>query len=108
MVMALRQIASAPQDPWGRLEVMATQDGNIWVGGRCIPAECWEQLQAAQVLQSCGPGTGLFAFAERSLMHHVLLLASNDIPIPDIALPEEGERVTGLRAPVRHTIPLRA
>lgn len=104
MVMALRRIATAPQDPWGRLEVTLAHDGGVSVGGRHIPAESWERLDAAQILQSCGLGSGLFAFAERSLMHHVLLLAAHDIAIPDVASFQE----SGLRAPVRDSIPLRA
>ena len=78
MVHALRRIAIAPQDQWGRLEVFALPDGRISVGGRRITASAWERLMEAGVLAPVRGDAGLYVFAERSLMHHVLLLAAND------------------------------
>ncbi len=80
MVTALRRIASAPQDPWGRLSVSETEQGQARIGGWLVPPASWARLQAAHVLQAYGAGSGLFVFAERSLMHHVLLLAAQDVP----------------------------
>jgi hypothetical protein len=108
MVMALRRVATAPQDPWGRMELILAHDGGASLSGRHIPAECWERLEAAQILQTCGLGSGLFAFAERSLMHHALLLAPNEIAIPDASILDDSGPGVELRAPMRLTIPLRA
>ena len=78
MVLALRRIASAPQDPWGRLAVVQTEDGGATIGGRQLSAPCWEQLKSASLLQPAMHGSDLFVFAERGLMHHALLLAARD------------------------------
>ena len=76
MVAALRRVATAPQDPWGRLAVAEGEQGQVRIAGWPVPPGCWARLQAAHVLQAYGAGSGLFVFAERSLMHHVLLLAA--------------------------------
>ncbi len=78
MVLALRRIASAPQDPWGRLAVVQAADGGVTVGGRQLSAPCWERLKAVHLLQPAMQGSDLFVFAERGLMHHALLLAARD------------------------------
>jgi hypothetical protein len=78
MVLALRRVATAPQDPWGRLQVLDAPGGGVTIGGRSITAQCWEQMQAVPVLQSAMPGSGMFVFGERGLMHHALLLAARD------------------------------
>ncbi len=78
MALALRRIASAPQDPWGRLAVAQAADGSATVGGRQISAPCWERLKQAHLLQPAVHGSDLFVFAERGLMHHALLLAARD------------------------------
>ena len=83
MVLALRRIASAPQDPWGRLAVVQTADGAATIGGRQISAPCWERLKTACLLQPAMHGSDLFVFAERGLMHHALLLAARDAVGPD-------------------------
>ncbi len=89
MVQALRRVATAPQDPWGRLLVSRVPDGGIAVGGRVISEGCWERLEAAHILQPAMPGSGLFVFAERALMHHVLLLAARDAALPAAVVPEQ-------------------
>jgi hypothetical protein len=83
MVQALRRVATAPQDAWGRLQVLDTPSGGVTIAGRSITAQCWEQMQAAHVLQSAMPGSGMFVFGERGLMHHVLLLAARDAALVD-------------------------
>jgi hypothetical protein len=82
MVLALRRIATAPQDAWGRLLVLGEPDGSVSVGGRAISASIWERLDAAQILQAAVPDSGLFLFSQRTLMHHVLLLAASDTALP--------------------------
>ncbi len=86
MVQALRRVATAPQDSWGRLTVFAAVDGSVLVGERAISFSCWERLEAAQVLQpalsAAAAGSGLYVFAERALLHHVLLLAARDAALP--------------------------
>ncbi len=89
MVLALRRVATAPQDPWGRLSVAEPAYGvgpqsDVLVGGRAITAECWETLRAANILQPGAPGSGLYSFAERGLMHHVLLLAAREMALLDM------------------------
>ena len=77
MLHSLRRIASAPQDPWGRMEVLPLADGRISVSGRRIPGVCWERLIQQGVIALGRDETA--TFANRALMHHVLLLAVNDV-----------------------------
>lgn len=83
MAHALRRVSTAPQDGWGRLQVTHAAADSVVVGGRPIPAACWERLLAAGVLQPAAPGSGLFIFAERALMHHALLLAAREVALLD-------------------------
>ncbi len=78
MMHALRRIAIAPQDEWGRLEVGSLPDGRVSVGGRRLTTDAWARLMEAGVLSPVKGNEGLFVFAERALMHHVLLLAASD------------------------------
>lgn len=117
MVLALRRIASAPQDAWGRLLVMEAADGSATVGGRTVPASCWERLQAAKVLQPTMIDSDQFMFAERGLMHHALLLAARDVAVPEMRqISESAETdandpgaedlgIRGLDMPERHRTP---
>ena len=90
MVQALRRVATAPQDGWGRLLVTEARDGSVSVGGRSISLACWERLAAAQVLVPTMPGSGLFLFGERGLIHHVLLLAAHDAALPELIVAAQG------------------
>ena len=78
MVLALRRLAGAPQDPWGRLSVVPDGDDGVSVGGRPLSAACWARMQAARLLLPAIAGSALFVFAERGLMYHALLLAARD------------------------------
>ena len=82
MVLSLRRVATAPQDPWGRLHVMEA-DGGVMVSDRMIPPYCWDRICDAGVLQLDAPGSELYSFAERGLMHHTLLLAARDVTSGD-------------------------
>jgi hypothetical protein len=98
MVLALRRVATAPQDPWGRLQVLNAPDHSVTIGGRSISAQCWEQMQAVHVLQPAMPGSGMFLFGERGLMHHVLLLAARDAALMDTPPAQpEGKQWTASR-----------
>ncbi len=79
MVRSLRRLATAPQDAWGRMEQARLLDGGVTVGGRRLSAACWERLLETGVLATIGDDEATVIFAERPLMHHVLLLAANDI-----------------------------
>ena len=79
MMVALRRVASAPQDQFGRLQIFGSTDGSVTVAGSRIPLAIWDRLQARDVLQAMGTGTDLFTFRERGLMHHVLLLTAHDV-----------------------------
>lgn len=83
MVAALRRIATAPQDGWGRMQAAATQDGHVALGNRIVPGGCWHRLEEAGVLATTVAGSGLYSFAERQLLHHVLLLAAREAALPD-------------------------
>jgi hypothetical protein len=76
MLAALRHVATAGQDAWGRLSVTPSVQGGVSIGGYLVSADCWARLQAANVLQPYGMCSGLYVFAERNLMHHVLLHAA--------------------------------
>ncbi|MFT8247074.1 AAA family ATPase [Roseomonas sp. BN140053] len=89
MVAVLRRIASAIQDPWGRLMVTVEPGGSVMIGERRVSAEEWARLEESEVLQSCGRGSGLYTFRERPLMHHVLLLAARDAALPRVSWPAE-------------------
>ena len=75
MAQTLRRIASAPQDNWGRMEVTRLADARIAVGGRWVPADCWQRLLLSKVIIPSG-GEESVVFADRMLMHHILLLAA--------------------------------
>lgn len=85
MVHALRRIATAQQDQWGRMEVTPLGEVRVLIGGRRVAAEAWQRLVSAGVLIPVGNATDLYVFAERTLMHHVLLLAAREIAGPDLA-----------------------
>ncbi len=87
MVLSLRRVATAPQDSWGRLRSMEVENG-VMLADRMIPKACWDRLRAAEVLQPDMPGSGLYSFAERGLMHHALLLAARDVTAPDLPTPD--------------------
>ena len=79
MVRSLRRLATAPQDAWGRMEVARLLDGSVTIGGRRLSAPCWDRLLENGVLAMVGNDETTAIFADRPLMHHVLLLAANDI-----------------------------
>ncbi len=97
VVSALRRIATAPQDAWGRLEVVPLGDGRVSVGGRRI-GPCWSRLTESGALAPVTGNPDLYVFAERSLMHHILLLAANDIA--DTELGEAPERGIAVLRPM--------
>ena len=107
MVAALRHVATASQDPWGRLAVMNAGNGAVSIAGHFVSAECWSRLQTANVLHPFGACSGLYVFAERSLMHHVLLHAAHDSPMGAAnAVPENA--ATSLLSFARHSLISRA
>jgi hypothetical protein len=73
------------------LQVARARDGSVSVGGRAIAGECLERLEAARVVEATMPGSDLFLFAERSLIHHVLLLAARDAVLPDMIVAQDAE-----------------
>lgn len=81
MVHTLRRLATAPQDAWGRMQVMPAVDGAVLVGGRPVAAAYWRCLHDAEVLRPYRANSDLFLFAERGLLHHALLLAARDMAL---------------------------
>lgn len=78
MAAALRRIAIANHDPWGRLEV-APDSTFVSVGGRRILVQSWLRLQAGDVLRRVDqPGPVLVTVNDRNLLTHILLLAAKD------------------------------
>lgn len=76
MVTALRRLATAEQDRWGRIEIQNKADGGVVVAGRTIAAEVWGRVMQAGLLRAVPEGSGLYVFRHRSAMHHILLLAT--------------------------------
>jgi hypothetical protein len=78
IVTALRRIATASHDPWGRLEV--AQDSTfVSVGRRRISVQSWLRLQAGDVLRRVDQlGPLLVTVNDRNLLTHILLLAAKD------------------------------
>lgn len=97
MVRTLAMLAMAEQDSWGRFKVMPSFRDGVSVGQTYITAERWARILASQVVRPAGEGYGLHAFAERSVMHHILLLAARDAPAE--AKPDAG-RPAGRGGPV--------
>ncbi len=105
MLAALRHVATAGQDAWGRLSVLPAEQGGVSIGGYFVSSNCWARLQAAQVLQPYGICSGLYVFAERNLMHHVLLHAAAH-EAPQVAL--RAEAITILPTLSLHSFASRA
>jgi hypothetical protein len=71
---ALEAVANADQDEWGRMQVIASDDG-VSVGGRAIPVGVWTLLRESGVLTSLDGDTRFVQFGGRPLMYYVQLLA---------------------------------
>ena len=89
MVRALRALAVAEQDPWGRMRVMPSFRDGVAVGQAHIKAERWARILDSGAVQPAAGGFGLHAFPERSFLHHILLLdalspaaGERDAPVP--------------------------
>lgn len=90
MVGALRLIAFAPQDVWGRIVVPVGPGEEREVGGHPIAPACWTRIEQAGVLQPSGEAASLFTLQDRPLMQHVMLLAARS-EIPANPPPHESE-----------------
>lgn len=111
MVAALRLLATAPQDAWGRLRVGGS-GALVVVAGRAVRADVWQRIVVAGIVHEGSPDAELHSFAERGLMHHVLLLAaggqlvagSSAIPMPNAQPGEEAPaRIYGTE-PLLHAL----
>jgi hypothetical protein len=71
---ALEAVANADQDEWGRMRVIASDDG-VSVGGRAIPVGVWTLLRESGVLTSLDGDTRFVQWGGRKLMYYVQLLA---------------------------------
>lgn len=87
MTSALRSLAAGELNVWGCVETIPEADGRVRVGSRHIPAEVWERIEAADVLRAVAPGSGLYVFQNRSLMHHILMLAARSLARPSHTQP---------------------
>ena len=99
MVAALRRVATANHDPWGRLEV-TTDSTFVSVGGRRISVQSWLRLQAGDLLRRVDqPGPVLVTVNDRNLLSHILLLAAKDgtlLESFDQGAREPGKEVRGV------------
>jgi hypothetical protein len=71
---ALESVADAEQDEWGRMRVIAGDDG-VAIGGQVIPVGVWTLLREAGVLVSLDGDSRFVQFGGRPLMYYVQLLA---------------------------------
>ena len=78
MVRALLALATAGQDVWGRFAVLPSFRDGVAVGQNHIRAESWARILDAGVLRAVPERFGLYTFADRNLMHHIILLAAHD------------------------------
>lgn len=78
MVRALLALATASQDVWGRFAVLPSFRDGVAVGQNLIRVESWARILDAGVLRAVPERFGLYMFADRSLMHHIILLAAHD------------------------------
>ena len=83
MVRSLRNLATVPQDPFGRIVVTRLADGQMSASGRLISQSCWTRLIDAGALAPIHGDAGLFTFADRWLMYHILLLTLSSLPDPN-------------------------
>jgi hypothetical protein len=74
---ALTAVANADQDEWGRMRVIASDDG-VSIGGRAIPVAVWTVLREAGILTSLDGDTRFVQFGGRPLMYYVQLLAAKE------------------------------
>lgn len=77
MATALRRVAMAEQDRWGRLALIRLDDG-VQLGGHAVAANVWNRLLDEGILRPTEESSALLTFADRSLTYHVLLLAVRD------------------------------
>ncbi len=73
MVTALRHLANAPQDKFGRIAIGPTAGDCVELGDQTIPAACWALCLEQGAIEPVG-ASGVYTFTERWLMHHILVL----------------------------------
>lgn len=78
MVRTLLALATAAQDVWGRFTVLPSFRDGVAVGQNHIRAESWKRILDSGALRAVPERFGLYAFADRSLMHHIILLAAHE------------------------------
>lgn len=103
MVTALRRIAAAEQDSWGRLRVVDMADG-VLISGQLISSANWSKVQAAQILHLDPTEAETFVFAERSLMHYTLQLAARDVVGATIDKQEHADAAMQHPKPYQHEL----
>lgn len=81
MVRALRALAGAAQDPWGRIAILPSFRDGMAVGESYIRADEWHRLLDAQVLRPAAGAYGLYMFADRGFLHLVLLIDAQMTPL---------------------------
>lgn len=74
MVRALRALAGAAQDPWGRIAVLPSFRDGMAVGESYMRAEEWRRILDAGVLRPAVGAYGMYVFADRGFMQLVLLI----------------------------------
>ena len=78
MARILVALATLSQDAWGRFAVLPSFRDGVAAGQTHIRAEHWARILDAGILRALPERFGLHAFADRTLMHHILLLAARD------------------------------
>ena len=78
MVRALLALATAAQDVWGRFSVLPSFRDGVAVGQNHIRAESWARILDYGILRAVPERFGLYTFVDRTLMHHIILLAAHE------------------------------
>ncbi|MGI4955407.1 MAG: AAA family ATPase [Janthinobacterium lividum] len=103
MALALRRLATAEQDRWGRIFAPAEPAGGVRLGEHGIEAGLWQRIEVSGILRPVPAGSGLWVFRQRSLMHYILMLATRMLGNADVATrplgaPEPSDRTQAYMA----------
>jgi hypothetical protein len=75
---AMRKVAMSSQDSWGHMVAREVTKDTVTLGGQRIDRHCWLRMHKCRVLETCREKPGYVTFADRGLLHYILLQAAMD------------------------------
>lgn len=76
LIRAVHALAALEQDVWGRIAVLPSFRDGVMAGTELIGPDTWEHLLQTGFVRPAPGHAYRHTFADRGLMHHVLLLSS--------------------------------